>query len=95
MAFNQTRSTTTANRSSSVSQGTSRSTGGGSTNDNELFVTGMYKPNKEGVKSIASVKLKEDLNIPAGSYVNIYVNEYKKEESHPDYKLRVTKGKQA
>ena len=70
-------------------------TGAGTTssNDNEIFSTGMFKPNKEGVKSIASVKLKEDLTIPAGSYVNIYVNEYKKEDNHPDYKLRVTKGK--
>ena len=89
--FNQTRAVTSTTNTTRTTGATGTSKG--TVNENELFSTGMFKPDKEGVKSIASVKLKEDLNIPAGSYVNVYINEYKKEANHPDFKLRITKGK--
>lgn len=57
-----------------------------------LFRTGLFKPNKEGVKAIGSVQVKEDVTIPAGSYLNLYENEKMTSEKSPAFNLTVTAG---
>lgn len=61
----------------------------------KLFSTGLFAPNKEGVKSIGSVQVKEDVVIPAGSYINLYENDKKTSDKSPMFNLSVTEGKLA
>lgn len=58
-----------------------------------ILSTGLFTPNKEGVKSIGSVQVKEDVLIPAGSFINLYPNDRKSKDNDPTYKLTVTAGK--
>ena len=58
-----------------------------------IFSTGMFVPDREGVKALASIQVKEDVLIPAGSYISIYHNEVKKTPTSPDYRLMVKAGK--
>lgn len=58
-----------------------------------IFSTGLFAPNKEGVRSKGSVQLKEDVILPAGSYINLYENEDRKGDTSPVFKLQVTPGK--
>jgi len=58
-----------------------------------IFSTGLFAPTKEGVKSIGSVQVKEDVTIPAGSYINLYENDKRDKETSPMFKLSVTEGK--
>lgn len=57
-----------------------------------IYATGLWA--KEGAKSLCSVQVKEDVTIPAGSYINIFQNaqEDKKSETSPDFKLTVRPG---
>jgi len=57
-----------------------------------IFSTGLFSPNKEGVKAIGSVQLKEDVVIPAGSYINLYESDSKNEKA-PAFRIQVTEGK--
>ena len=57
-----------------------------------IFSTGLFRPTKEGVKSLGSVQVKEDLHIPAGSYINLYPVD-KEGENLPAFKLSITVGK--
>lgn len=57
-----------------------------------IFSTGLFAPTKEGVKSLGNVQLKEDITLPAGSYINLYPVERTKDSS-PVYKIQVTPGK--
>lgn len=58
-----------------------------------ILSTGLFTPTKEGVKAVGSVQLKEDVTLPAGSYINLYVNEDRKSDSSPAFKIQVTPGK--
>lgn len=59
-----------------------------------LFSTGLFAPTKEGVKSIGSVQVKEEIVIPAGSYINLYDNTAdRKSDTSPSFRLQVTEGK--
>lgn len=57
--------------------------------ENVVLSTGLFK-SEEGKKSIASVQVKEDVMIPAGSYINLYKGENSK---HPNitYLVQVRK----
>lgn len=57
----------------------------------KIFATGLFAPNKEGVKSIGSVQVKEEIVIPAGSYLNLYEAD-RKSDTHPVFTLSVTEG---
>lgn len=56
-----------------------------------IFRTGLFAPTKEGVKAIGTVQVKEDITIPAGSYLNLYESD-KKNEKSPAFSLSVTPG---
>jgi hypothetical protein len=58
-----------------------------------IFRTGLFLPDREGVAAMASVQVKEDVTIPAGSYITIYKNDDKKSEKSPDFSLVVKPGK--
>lgn len=65
----------------------------GATQSTAIFSTGLFVPDREGVKAMASVQVKEEVVIPAGSYISIYHNDLKKSETSPDYRLQVRPGK--
>lgn len=64
----------------------------GATQRKVILSTGLFAPNKEGVKSLANIQLKEDVVLPAGSYINLYPVE-KKGDKSPVYRIQVTEGK--
>jgi hypothetical protein len=68
-------------------------TAGGKLPRKSLYKTGLFAPNKEGVKSIGSVQVKEDVVIPAGSYINLYENDKRTSEKSPMFSLSITEGK--
>jgi hypothetical protein len=57
-----------------------------------ILRTGLFAPTKEGAKSIGSIQLKEAVNLPAGSYINLYEAERKNDKS-PVFTLTVKEGK--
>lgn len=66
-------------------------TGATKTKRDVIFATGLFSPNKEGVKSVGSVQVKEDVLIPAGTYINLYAND-KVDGKGPAFKLQFTPG---
>ena len=60
------------------------------TDSSVLFSTGLFAPDNEKSKAMATVKIKEDLVIPAGSYINLYENEATSERS-PKIRLQIRK----
>jgi hypothetical protein len=72
---------------------TSVAASGSTSTRKSLFQTGLFAPNKEGVKSIGSVQVKEAITIPAGSYINLYENDKRKSDASPIFNLSVTEGK--
>lgn len=57
-----------------------------------VFTTGMWVQEKG--PALASVQVKEDITLLAGSYINLYDNRAsKKTEQHPDFKITVRPGK--
>lgn len=58
-----------------------------------IFSTGLFRPDREGVKSIGSVQVKEDTLLPAGSYINLYTVDQPKGDKSPVFKLQVTPGR--
>lgn len=57
-----------------------------------IYRTGLFTSDKEGSKTLASVKVKEAVTIPAGSYINLYHNTDKKTPEGPDYTITVMPG---
>lgn len=84
MAYQANRSSGSMNRGS-VAQSSAK------TAIKKLFSTGLFAPKKEGSKSLGSVQVKEDILIPAGSYLNLFENE-RKTDAHPVFNLSVTEG---
>ncbi len=62
-----------------------------STKREALFSTGLFTPTREGVKAIGSVQVKEDVVVPAGSYINLYAGDQKNEKS-PAFRIQITAG---
>lgn len=59
-----------------------------------LFKTGLWKQ-PEGSKSqaIATCQVKEDVHIPAGSYINLFATDLdKRTEMSPDFRITVRPG---
>ncbi len=51
-----------------------------------VFSTGLFKPEKG--MAVGSIKIKETITLPAGSYLNLYQNEPKSPKS-PVYRIQV------
>ena len=62
---------------------------GSSTKSDALFSTGLFAPDKEGSKALGTVKVKETITIPAGSYINLYENDRRKTDKDPMFKLQI------
>lgn len=55
-----------------------------------LLSTGLFAPDKESKsKAIGSVKVKEAITIPAGSYINLYENDRRKSDTDPVFRLQI------
>lgn len=69
-------------------------TAGSSERPAPLFSTGLFAPNKDGVKSIGGVQLKEAINLPAGSFINLYTVEPREGDkpNGPVYRIQVMPG---
>jgi hypothetical protein len=64
-----------------------------------IFSTGLFVPDAEavakGVSAMASIQVKEDITIPAGSYIAVYDNSNdRKSETSPHFRMVVKPGKQ-
>jgi hypothetical protein len=94
MAYGNNNSGNFARKPASGSTTTSRPTQQPTTERVEaIFRTGLFLPDREGVAAMASVQVKEDVMIPAGSYITIYKNDEKKSDKSPDFSLVVKPGK--
>ena len=56
-----------------------------------LFSTGLFAPSNSDSKAIATIKLKEAVTLPAGSYINLYESD-KKSDKSPLFKMQVRAG---
>jgi len=55
-----------------------------------LLSTGLFAPDKDSKsKAIGSVKVKEAITIPAGSYINLYENDRRKSDTDPVFRLQI------
>jgi hypothetical protein len=55
-----------------------------------LLTTGLFAPDKDSKsKAIGSVKVKEAITIPAGSYINLYENDRRKSDTDPLFRLQI------
>lgn len=88
------RNTGSSSTGSSFSKGASSSGTVSKSKIEALVNTGLFAP-EEGSpsKAIASVKLKEEVTIPAGSYINLYENDRRKKDSDPVFKLQIREAK--
>lgn len=73
-------------------QAATTATTSGATKTAALFTTGLWAQEKG--PAMASVQVKEDVTIPAGSYLNVYDNrDSKKTATGPDFRITVKAGK--
>ena len=86
MAYTNTRNTTTT---------TNRAAAGTKQKPSYLLQTGLFPPKNASSKVLAGVVVKEDITIPAGSYIGVYHNTVKKTEASPDYSLSIAEGTQS
>lgn len=82
----------TYGRAATASASATTDAGGVKAPRKKLFSTGLFAPNKEGVKSLGSVQVKEDVMIPAGSYINLYENDKRTSDKAPIFNISVTEG---
>lgn len=54
-----------------------------------LLSTGLFAPDREGSKAVATVRIKEAVTIPAGSYINLYESDRSKGEKSPMFRLQI------
>ena len=74
--------------------GAAATTGSDQVKTEPLFKTGLWKQ-PEGSKSqaIATCQVKEDVHIPAGSYINLFATDLdKRTEMSPDFRITVRPG---
>lgn len=56
-----------------------------------IYSTGLWK--QEGGRSLASVQVREDITIPAGSYINLFeTTDDMRRENSPDFRITVRPG---
>lgn len=60
-----------------------------------LYSTGLFAPDSDRSKAVGTVRVKETITIPAGSYINLYENDRRKGDKDPVFKLQVRAGKAA
>lgn len=60
-----------------------------------LYSTGLFAPDSDKSKAVGTVRVKETITIPAGSYINLYENDRRKGDKDPVFKLQVRAGKTA
>jgi hypothetical protein len=77
-------------RSASTQQ---QSAGTSKTASNALYSTGLFAPDGDRSKAVGTVRVKEAITIPAGSYINLYENDRRKGDKDPVFKLQVRAGK--
>lgn len=81
----------------SHTKATPKLAGGAKPSRATIYQTGLFKPTKEGVKSLGSIQVKEDVVIKAGSYINLYEvddkSKFKNPDNAPDFTLKITEGK--
>jgi hypothetical protein len=53
----------------------------------------LFAPDSDRSKAVGTVKVKETITIPAGSYINLYENDRRKGDKDPVFKLQVRAGK--
>lgn len=53
-----------------------------------LFTTGLFRPDSEKSKALASIRVKEAVTIPAGSYINLYTVDEPKENG-PTHRIQI------
>lgn len=82
-----------SNSSSNTARSSSASTG--KTAVSALYSTGLFAPDGDKSKAVGTVKVKETITIPAGSYINLYENDRRKDDKDPVFKLQVRAGKTA
>lgn len=70
-------------------------TSAGSSSSNALYSTGLFAPDGDRSKAVGTVKVKEAITIPAGSYINLYENDRRKGDKDPVFKLQIRAGKVA
>lgn len=56
-----------------------------------LWSTGLFTPRNASSKAIATVQVKEDVVLKAGSYINLYESD-KKGETSPIFRMQVRDG---
>lgn len=76
-----------------MSRSTQQSAGTSKVASNSLYSTGLFAPDGDRSKAVGTVKVKETITIPAGSYINLYENDRRKGEKDPVFKLQVRAGK--
>lgn len=89
---NQVASNTSGNTARSTG---SQSAGASKTAASSLYSTGLFAPDGDKSKAVGTVKVKETITIPAGSYINLYENDRRKDDKDPVFKLQVRAGKAA
>jgi hypothetical protein len=88
---NQRSSGPVANNSRPAYQG-KPAVAGSTSASTALLSTGLFAPDREGSKAEATVRTKEAITIPAGSYINLYKAD-KVVEGKPTYKLQIRESK--
>lgn len=80
------------NTQGSSAAATDKGAAGATAREANLFQTGLWKPEKGA--ALATVQVREDLTIPAGSYINVFVvddvSRYK--GNPPSHKMTIRKG---
>jgi hypothetical protein len=59
-----------------------------------LWATGLFAPHAESKSpAIGTIQVKEDVLIPAGSYINLFQNDKRSSDKSPLYRIQVRAGK--
>jgi hypothetical protein len=72
---------------------TSAGSSGKTASASSLYSTGLFAPDSDRSKAVGTVKVRETITIPAGSYINLYENDRRKGDKDPVFKLQVRAGK--
>lgn len=85
MAYgNNNRSTFSGNRTAAAGTTATKAKSPG-----VVLSTGLFAPDREGSKALATVRVKEAVTIPAGSYINLYENTKKSSDKSPLFNIQV------
>ena len=90
MAYQQNRGSNNQRSSFSTGSKPVASTGSGS---EVIFSTDLFAPDSDKSKALGTIKTKEAVTIPAGSYINLYEVTDRKGEKSPNFRLQVRPGK--